>query len=572
MFDDEKELNSQSDNVEESATGAFQSDTEQAENINSNEETANFDLNQEGINENQEDINISQESVDFNQENINTSQESVDSNQENNQTGSYYQSGSYNSSQGNGNYSQQVNNEGTYYNQSNGYTGNQGSYYNSNNSYYNNSNNNKDNKKTVAIISAVVVSVIVIIAGVYMVTSSLVKNADETFDKLGKENTTDKTVEKEYPTIGSTVTDREDDENSSVGGVIITDVSDVVEDVMPSIVAITSTTIVESQDMSNYWPFGGYGEDFGQEEEQVGAGSGIVVKQTDSELLIVTNNHVVSGADSLSIQFVNGTSIKGVTKSTDEEADIAIVSIALSDIDSDTLGSIKIATLGSSDALGVGDGVVAIGNALGYGQSVTTGVISAKEREIQVDNQTMVVLQTDAAINGGNSGGALINSKGEVIGINVAKYSSSSYSGAASVEGMGFAIPISQATDIINNLMTKETRNKVEESKRGALGIQGVDVDATVSAMYSLPQGIYIKEVIEGGAAEKAGLRATDVITKFDGQSVSSMASLQDKLQYYKAGEKVIVTIQRNAGGVYDETEVEITLSSSSILEEQETK
>lgn len=487
---------------------------------------------------------------------------------EGNPSGSYYQNGSYNSSE-------EQKGSSAYYSRNNGYesddAGSQNSYYSSNNNYYGSNNKNGKNggKKTAAIITAIAVSAVVIVAGVYMVTSSLKSDADKTFDSLGKENTTNKTAENEYPTIGSTVTDRESS-NDSEKGVVITDVSNVVDDVMPSIVAITSTTIVESNDMNNYWPFGGYNNN--QEQEEVGAGSGIIVKQTDTELLIVTNNHVVSGADSLSIQFVNGTSINGLTKSTDEEADIAIVSIALSDIDSDTLNSIKIATLGSSDDLSVGEGVVAIGNALGYGQSVTTGVISAKEREINVDDKAMTVLQTDAAINGGNSGGALINSNGEVIGINVAKYSSSSYSGAASVEGMGFAIPISQATDIINNLMTKQTRSKVEDSEKGALGIQGVDVDSTTATMYSIPQGIYIKEVISGGAAEKAGLRATDVITKFDGQSLSSMTGLQEKLEYYKAGETVTLTIQRNSDGGYSETEVEITLSSSSILNEQETK
>lgn len=567
MFDDEKELNSQDNDRQEEIDNTTPKNTATSDNSNNNEE--NF---------------ISDEK-----------QESAHSE-------GYYQSGAnhgsqnsyYDGSENNGN-TQQTSGGGTYYSQNDGYNGNggynnsyengtgyrqgekgfqsQNSYYNSGNNYYNNNNNNNKDKgkKTAAIVSAIVVSVAVIMAGICMIISSLKENADKTFEQIGKENTKSET--KEYPTIGSTVTDRDDDADTSAGGVIITDVSNVVDDVMPSIVAITSTTIVESQNFDSYWPFGRYGDNYGQkEQEEVGAGSGIIVKQTDTELLIVTNNHVVSGADSLSIQFVNGTSINGLTKSTDEDADIAIVSIALSDIDNDTLKSIKIATLGSSDELKVGEGVVAIGNALGYGQSVTTGVISAKEREISVDDKTMTVLQTDAAINGGNSGGALINGKGEVIGINVAKYSSSSYSGIASVEGMGFAIPISQATDIINNLMTKQTRNKVDEKEKGALGIQGVDVDSTVSAMYSLPQGIYIKEVIKGGAAEKAGLRATDVITKFDGQSLSSMAGLQEKLAYYKAGETVTITVQRNANGVYSETEVEITLSASSILQQETTK
>lgn len=450
---------------------------------------------------------------------------------------------------------------------------NSGNYYDYYSANQNNSNKPKKNNKSVAIVASIAVAAVVLIGGVALVTDNVLKNAAKEFNNVG-ENATEKDDRVEYPTIGSTVS--KDDSNASTakpGSVVITDVSDVVANVMPSIVSITSTTIVESNNYESLWPFyGGYGDNGQGYEEQVGAGSGIVVKQTDTELLIVTNNHVVSGADSLSIQFVNGTSIEGVTKSTDETADIAIVSIKLSDIDSDTMSSIKIATLGSSDDTMVGEGVVAIGNALGYGQSVTTGVISAKEREISVDNQKMIVLQTDAAINGGNSGGALLNAEGEVIGINVAKYSSSSYSGSASVEGMGFAIPISQATDIINSLMNRETREKVDEEDKGVLGIVGVAVDSTATEIYSLPQGVYIREVVKGGAAEKAGLRATDVITAFDGQSISSMESLQEKLQYYSAGEKVEVTIMRNTEGGYKEMEAELTLSPSNVLDETPTK
>lgn len=470
-------------------------------------------------------------------------------------------------------------NQSTYYNQTQNdnqwNTHNNGNYYDYYSANQGNSNNPKKNNKSVVLVASIAVAAAVLIGGVALITDNVLKNAEKEFDNVG-ENAVEKNEKVEYPTIGSTVSDNDTDSDSSsasLGGVVITDVSDVVSNVMPSIVSITSTTIVESNNYESLWPFyGGYGESDQGYEEQVGAGSGIVVKQTDTELLIVTNNHVIAGADSLSIQFVNGTSIEGVTKSTDEAADIAIVSIKLSEIDSDTMSAIKIATLGSSDDTMVGEGVVAIGNALGYGQSVTTGVISAKEREINVDNQTMVVLQTDAAINGGNSGGALLNAKGEVIGINVAKYSSSSYSGSASVEGMGFAIPISQATDIINNLMNRETREKVDEENKGVLGIVGVAVDSSATEIYSLPQGVYIREVVEGGAAEKSGLRATDVITAFDGQSISSMESLQEKLEYYSAGEKVEVTVMRNTDGGYREMTVELTLSPAKVLDEAQTE
>ena len=255
--------------------------------------------------------------------------------------------------------------------------------------------------------------------------------------------------------------------------------------------------------------------------------------------------------------------VEGYIKGTDSTADVAVVAVKLKDIPKDTLNTIKKATLGDSDTVSVGEGVVAIGNALGYGQSVTTGVISAKDREVTVQEKKMKLLQTDAAINGGNSGGALLNAKGEVIGINVAKYSSDGTS-SASVEGMGFAIPISSVKSIIGNLETKETRTKVSDSEKGYLGIKSkYDVTSDISEMYSMPTGVYVFDIVKGGPAEKAGIQKGDIITKFDGQTVESYDSLQSIMQYYKAGEKVKVTIASAEGREYKEKEVTVTLASS---------
>lgn len=332
----------------------------------------------------------------------------------------------------------------------------------------------------------------------------------------------------------------------SASSTIVTDVSAVVEEVMPSIVAITSTQIVDP----------GYSFWFsrGETYEQQGAGSGIIVGKSDTELLIVTNNHVVADSDSLSVQFINKTSIDAYIKGTNSKNDLAVISIPLDKIDADTMNSIKIANLGNSDELKVGEGAIAIGNALGYGQSVTTGVISALDREVTVENNTLTLLQTDTAINPGNSGGALINIKGEVIGINAAKYSSDS------VEGMGFAIPISSAKEIISNLMSKQTRMKVDEEERGYLGIDATDVDDMTSRRYGIPQGVYVYSTSENGAAERAGLDKGYVITALDGEEVLSVSELEELLEYYAKGEKVTLTVQIPEGNSYREDQVEVTL------------
>ena len=345
------------------------------------------------------------------------------------------------------------------------------------------------------------------------------------------------------------------------GAIMMTDVSDVVSDVMPSIVAITSKTMVENYNDFGWW-FGGGNEQY----EQEGAGSGIIVGKTDSELLIVTNNHVVAGADSLSVKFIDEKSVEAKIKGTDPDKDLAIVAIPLDTMDSETLSNIKIATLGDSDSLSVGDGVIAIGNALGYGQSVTTGVVSALNREVNIEDKTLNLIQTDAAINGGNSGGALINSDGEVIGINSAKYSSDGYSGSASIEGMGFAIPISSALDRINELMNKETRDKVDKENRGYLGIQGKTVTEEDEQDYGIPVGVYVVKVNKGSAAEEAGIEAKDIIVALDGDSVKNMEDLQERLEYYSVDDKIEVTIKYLDGREYKEKKVDVVLKDANTL------
>jgi serine protease Do len=335
------------------------------------------------------------------------------------------------------------------------------------------------------------------------------------------------------------------------GDTTVSDVTAVVNEVMPSIVAITTTAVVENY--GDYFSFFNQGSSSGEEVES-GSGSGIIIGKNDSELLIVTSNHVVEDSTSVYIQFVNDTQVQATVKSSSSAEDLAIVSVPLSSIDEDTLNSIKIATMATDDVQ-VGEPAIAIGNALGYGQSVTTGVISAVDREVTVDSLTLTLIQTDAAINPGNSGGALLNTKGEVIGINEAKYSETG------VEGMGFAIPISAKSDIINQLINTEAKQKVDSSKKGYLGIYGRDVSEESSQMYNIPEGIYVTQVIKGGAAEAAGINEKDVITEFDGQTVTTMEELQDLLQYYESGTKVKVKVQALKDNQYTEKEVELTLT-----------
>ena len=328
---------------------------------------------------------------------------------------------------------------------------------------------------------------------------------------------------------------------------VTSDVSDIVENTLPSIVSITNMSVQEVQNF-----FGGISQ-----QESESAGSGIIISQNDSELLVVTNNHVVEGSDTLTVTFNDGNSVEAQIKGTDSARDLAVVAVPLDKISDDTMNAIKVATLGDSDSLKVGEPAIAIGNALGYGQSVTTGIVSATGRTI--DGFDGEYIQTDAAINPGNSGGALLNANGEVIGINSAKINSSA------VEGMGFAIPISDASDVIQNLMNKETRSKVSDEERGYLGMKGYDVSEEGAQMYNMPTGVYVKEVMSGGGSEKAGLTKGSIITGFEGSSISGMSSLQEQLQYYKAGEEVTLTVQiPDKNGEYTEKDIKVTLGKNS--------
>ncbi len=341
--------------------------------------------------------------------------------------------------------------------------------------------------------------------------------------------------------------------NSAVAGnAAALDVSAIVKSAMPSVVAINNTMLYQS---NNWWGMS-------QTYEVPSSGSGIIIGQNDEELLIATNNHVVEDSENLSVVFIDDTSVNASIKGTDADSDLAVIAVALKDIPEDTLSQISVAKLGDSDALEVGQGVVAIGNALGYGQSVTVGYVSALNREVQVDNTvTRNLLQTDAAINPGNSGGALLNMKGEVIGINAAKYSSTD------VEGIGYAIPISKAQEILSTLMTQRTKSQtVAEGEEGYLGIQGLTVDDSMVKQQDMPAGVFVYGIIDGGAAANSDLRKRDIIVKFDGQSVKSMAALQDLLKYYKAGETVELGVKSLENGEYVDRTVTITLGTKATL------
>ena len=345
------------------------------------------------------------------------------------------------------------------------------------------------------------------------------------------------------------------------------DVSEIASEALPSIVSITTKSV---QEVQNYFGmYGMYGYAPQQQEQEVeGSGSGIIVGKNDDELLIATNYHVVEGADTLSVAFTDGNAVEASVKGFDEERDLAVVSVSLDDVEDDTMDAISIANIGSSDDLKVGEQVVAIGNALGYGQSVTTGIVSAKNRRMDSDNNTVTdgsddssdgvnLIQTDAAINPGNSGGALLNMEGEVVGINSAKLASTE------VEGMGYAIAISDVTDILQNLMNETSRDKLDDSEHGVLGIEGSSVSSEAVQMYGIPAGVFVKEVTEGGAADKAGLKANSVITEFNGKTVSSINQLIEYLSYYEPDEEVELTVQVPHGTSYKEETVKVTLDEN---------
>lgn len=327
----------------------------------------------------------------------------------------------------------------------------------------------------------------------------------------------------------------------SDSGTVETDLTKLVKESMPFVVAIQNMTVEEVRDY-----FGGV-----QQQKQESVGSGIIIGQNDTELLIISNNHVVEGADTLTVTFNNEKSVEANIKGRDPEKDLAIVAVPLDKISSDTKSAIKTATLGDSNDLQVGEQVIAIGNALGYGQSVTNGIVSAKDREI--DGYNGKLIQTNAAINPGNSGGALLNSKGEVVGINSAKISDSS------VEGMGYAIPVSEVSDTIKKLMNQETKTKVNENERGSLGIQVMDIDEETAKAYGMPQGVYVADVTEGNDGN--GLEKGYIITAINGTKVQTTNELQNELSYHKVGEKVTLTVQYPAEKAqYKEKDVTVTL------------
>ena len=347
------------------------------------------------------------------------------------------------------------------------------------------------------------------------------------------------------------------DETTAKGSL---DVSDIAAEGMKSVVSITTKSVQDVQDYLGYYGFGG-SQGYTTQQEVEGSGSGIIVGKNDDNLLIATNYHVVEGADTVSVTCIDGETYEATVNGYDEDKDLAVVSVSLSDISDDTMDQIEVATIGSSDDLKVGEQVVAIGNALGYGQSVTTGIVSAKNRKLDENGQAdedsdgTNLIQTDAAINPGNSGGALLNMKGEVVGINSAKLASTE------VEGMGYAIAMSDVSDVLENLMNETPRDKVDN--HGVLGITGMTVSDEASQYYGVPEGVLVAEVTKDSAADKAGIKEKTIITEFDGKRVRSIDTLVDMLQYYKPGEDVDVTIEVIDGDGYKEKTVTVTLGEN---------
>ena len=334
------------------------------------------------------------------------------------------------------------------------------------------------------------------------------------------------------------------------GEAIVTDVSLVAKNVMPSVVSIINLSVQEVQ----YFFFGG-----SVQQEYESSGSGVIIGQNDTELLIATNNHVVKDNKTLTVTFHDETSVEAYVKGTEADIDVAVIAVPLSEISNETMNVIKIATIGDSENLMVGEPTIAIGNALGYGQSVTTGIVSALNRKLE--EKGVEYIQTDAAINPGNSGGALLNAKGEVIGINTAKLKDTA------VEGMGYAIPISDIEELLGDLMNRQTKTKVPEAKQGAIGISGVTVDAASAELYGMPEGVLVREIIEGGAAQAAGLPKGCIITELNEENVDSMEELQEELTYYKAGETVVVTVEvPSETGEYVERTYDVKLMSKTKL------
>ncbi len=414
------------------------------------------------------------------------------------------------------------------------------------NSQPNQNNENKSGKKKIP--KAVAVTGFALLFGVVssatFLTSNIVGNK-----VLGLSSSTGSSS-KTTASVNSTAL-------NTTSSVVTSDVSEVVESVMPSIVSITNMSVQQVQDF-----FGGVSQ-----QESESAGTGIIINQTDSELLIVTNNHVVEGSETLTVTFADNTSLEANIKGTDASHDLAVIAVPLDTVSDDTLNSIAVASMGDSTKLKVGEPAIAIGNALGYGQSVTTGVISATDREStttdtitgETTESDVKLIQTDAAINPGNSGGALVNANGEVIGINSSKLVGSS------VEGVGYAIPISDVSDIITDLMNQQTKTKVAENDRGYIGIEGFDVTSEYAERFNMPLGVYITNITSGGGASAAGMTKGGVITALNGTSIDSMSTLQEQLKYYAKGDKVTLTVQEPGNsGEYTEQSYDVTLGSKS--------
>lgn len=400
--------------------------------------------------------------------------------------------------------------------------------------------------KVVAITLGMVLLTGVAAAGGYSVRTIM----DQLQDGKQTEESASKEQIQNQPEIKETVSQTETViSQSKTGSVILTDVSDVVEAAMPSVVSITNTSVYTSTGF-------GFWNEFTTEIPQESSGSGIIIGQNDKELLLVTNNHVIENSESLTVQFADGSTAEANVKGAKPSSDIAIISVPLDSLTEETMKAIAIARLGDSDSLRMGQGVIAIGNALGYGQSVTEGCISALNRQVTTnDGNTLTLLQTSAAINPGNSGGALLNASGEVIGINTAKVMSDK------VEGIGYAIPISSVMDLINDMMSWATREKVTEEDLGYLGIQPWTVDKESAANFGMPAGAYVYSVVEGSPADKGGMKEKDIITGIDQYSIRDAADLKNALRYYKGGDTVAVTVQRLHDGTYQEIDLEVTLA-----------
>ena len=482
-------------------------------------------------------------------------------NEQNNSYGygsGYGQQGTSSNGYVNNNYS---NNKNTYGNQNTYSYGNgqqsYGTYQYSGSNYASAPEPQPPKKKhTAAIVIAAILILALVVGGVgagyyaYSRHASLLASNDSSeVEAEEKSEATEEQTESEQSaeTEDSSEKKVETTTTSAATSVVVTDVTEVVEEVMPAMVIIHN----------NYTASASY---FGytQTQEATASGSGIIVGENDTELLIATNYHVVEGADSLEVIFNDDSSVEAVVKGSDSDMDLAVIAVSIDEVSSDTLDSIKVATLGDSDSLTLGEPAIAIGNALGYGQSVTTGVISAINREVETEEGvTHTFIQTDAAINPGNSGGALLNIQGEVIGINSNKI------GGDTVEGMGYAIPISVAKPIIDKLMNEETKRKVSEEDRGYIGISGVSVPSEIHEVYGIPLGVLVHDVYEGGGAADAGIKSGDVIIAFDGEEITSMDDLQSRLEYYAKGTTVSITVMRQSDSGYTEVTLDVTLGEA---------